>query len=357
MISDLNTYIQYLAALYFTICIDGAFFRRFWSPDYYKLVTDTIGHYKFQQSQILKDKLDKAIREQANLLQDRSVKRGVFMLVVCIFILVYSAFELNYQNDASRCMEWFPLLCGTEWVTLSVILSAYFLVRWRWVGGNIAIAIAIFLLMKFVGVVTTENNSSFSWVCYLKVYLVVFLIAPIVYQVYINWLYSQAYVQHLVSELNSEYEKYLKTNKGIRNKDKSLADECYLKVFADSYFDNNGQDVVITNFNQAVLKRLINACKPPKAYVLVKKWFAIKECEDYEEKIKKMETDYQLPKTDEVIPQERDTLNLELFEAFLKEYESKKGVPLAKFCKEKNIDLETFRGYRKKIMNNENTSL
>ena len=98
MISELNTFIQYLAALYFTICIDGAFFRRFWSPDYYRLVTENIGQYKFQQSQTLKDKLNKAIKEHAEKIEDHSIKRGVFMLLYCLFYLIFIVFEIKYLN-------------------------------------------------------------------------------------------------------------------------------------------------------------------------------------------------------------------------------------------------------------------
>jgi len=120
---NLNTFIQYLAALYFTICIDGAFFRRFWSPDYYKLVTENIGKYRFQQSTMLKDKLNKAIREHADKIEDHSVKRGVFMLLFCVFLLIYNAFEIRYIADFDKAKEWFPLCMMSLYVTVIMLMS------------------------------------------------------------------------------------------------------------------------------------------------------------------------------------------------------------------------------------------
>lgn len=158
--------------------------------------------------------------------------------------------------------------------------------------------------MRSAVVVNKNNIHLLGWVMWFKVYLVVFLLLPILYQLYINWLYSQAYVQHLISTLNSEYERYLKTYKAINDKDKNLVEECYVKVFSDSYFDNNGQDVVITKFNQAVLDRLISACQPPLPIVLIKKWISIKSGKDNIETIKEMESQYQFPKEDEVIPKD-----------------------------------------------------
>ena len=260
MIGDLNTFIQYLAALYFTICIDGAFFRRFWSPDYYKLVTNIIGQYKFQQSQTLKDKLNHAIKEHAKKIEDHAVKRGVLMLLFCLFFLIFNAFETEYPTELDKVREWLPLWMSSVYITTIILMSGFSMKRWWWVISHAAIFITIYVSLRNTGIVNEDFIQYFGWVTWLKIYLVVFLLSPIIYQLYINWLYSRAYVQHLISTLNDEYERYLKTSKAINDRDKTLVDGCYNKVFSDSYFDNSGQDVVITKFNQAVLDRLISAC-------------------------------------------------------------------------------------------------
>ena len=179
--------------------------------------------------------------------------------------------------------------------------------------------------------------------------MVIILLLPIIYQLYINWLYSQAYVQHLISTLNDEYEKYLKTSKAINDRDKKLADACYTKVFSDSYFDNTGQDVVITNFNQAVLERLIIACRPPEPFVLIKKWLSIKYDKNNVEVIRKMESQFQFPNEEVIPPKNQENKNKinPQFDQLISEYGKLSGVPLAKFCKGKGVDLESFKKYRK----------
>ena len=189
----------------------------------------------------------------------------------------------------------------------------------------------------------------FLWVLWIKIFLVVFLLLPIIYQLYINWLYSQAYVQHLISTLNDEYERYLKTNRAIIDKNKNLVDESYTKVFSDSYFDNSGQDVVITNFNQAVIDRLIIACRPPVPLILIKKWISIKIDKNNVEQIHKIESKYQFSDA-EVIPQKSQEMNLvenPQYDRLIEEYNKQPSVPLAKFCKEKGVDLAHFKEYRK----------
>ena len=98
MISDLNTFVQYFAALYFTICIDSVVTRRFWSPDYYKLVIKTIEMYDFKQSKNIRYNLYNQIKNTATALKDKSMKRGVFMLLLCVSIMLYSAFEKECNN-------------------------------------------------------------------------------------------------------------------------------------------------------------------------------------------------------------------------------------------------------------------
>lgn len=349
MIGDLNTFIQYLAALYFTICIDGAFFRRFWSPDYYNLVKEIIGQYKFQQSQTLKDKLDDAIKEHAKKIEDHSVKRGVFMLLFCIFFLVYNAFELDCNSSVDITNEWLSLYASTAYVIAIMLMSGFSMKKWRWIVTHSVMFVTIYVITSNFNIVDEHNIHYFRWVAWLKIFLVVILLSPIVYQLYINWLYSQAYVQHLISTLNDEYEKYLKTSKAINDKDKNLADECYTKVFADSYFDNTGQDIVITNFNQAVLERLITACRPPVPLVLIKKWISIKYNKNNIEVIRKMESKFQFS-NEVVIPKKKQEKKVEVnpqYDQLILEYAKFPGVSLAKFCKGQGVDLESFKEYRK----------
>ncbi len=349
MIGELNTFIQYLAALYFTICIDGAFFRRFWSPDYYGLVTEIISQYKFQQSKTLKTKLNDAIKEHADKIEDHSVKRGVFMLLFTLFYLIFIAFEPKCQTELDKVKEWLPLLISSFYVVAIMLMSGFSLKKWRWVVIHIIVYVAIYAIMHGIDLVNENNIQYFGFARWLKIYLVILLLFPIIYQIYINWLYSQAYVQHLISTLNNEYEKYLKTNKAINDRDKKLADDGYMKVFSDSYFENNGQDVVVTKFNQAVLDRLIEACKPPVPYVLIKKWISIKFDKNNIEQIRKIESKYQFSGA-EVIPQnckETDPFDNPLYNKLIDEYSKQTGKSLVKFCKEKGVDLVPFKEYRK----------
>ena len=349
MIGDLNSFIQYLAALYFTICIDGAFFRRFWSPDYYNLVKDIIGQYKFQQSQTLKDKLNDAIKKHANKIEDRSVKRGVFMLLFCLFFLVYNVFELDYNSTVDKTNEWLSLYASTAYVITIMLMSGFSMKKWRWLVIHSVIFVTIYVIIRHFNIVGEYNIHHFGWVAWFKIFLVIIFLLPIIYQLYINWLYSQAYVQHLISTLNEEYEKYLMTSKAINDRDKELVDVCYTKVFSDSYFDNTGQDVVITNFNQAVLERLIAACRPPEPLVLIKKWISIKYDKNNVEVIRKMESQFQFS-NEEVIPPKNQEKQVEVnsqFDQLISEYGKLSGVPLARFCKGKGVDLDSFKKYRK----------
>ncbi len=46
MISTLSTYVQFLAAIYVTICIDNLIGRRFWTPNYYETVINELSIFK-----------------------------------------------------------------------------------------------------------------------------------------------------------------------------------------------------------------------------------------------------------------------------------------------------------------------
>lgn len=109
---------------------------------------------------------------------------------------------------------------------------------------------------------------------------------------------------------------------------------------------------MITKFNQAVLEKLITACRPPVPWVLIKKWISIKYDKNNVEVIRRMESQYQFS-DEEVIPNNSQETNLDvnpLYDQLIKEYEKLKGVSLAKFCKDKGVETNTFKEYRKKNM-------
>lgn len=346
MISDLNTFVQYFAALYFTICIDSVVTQRFWSPDYYKKVTQTIGLYNFQQSRTIKSKIDKNVKEKADELRDQATKRGVLMLLVCIAIMVFAAFENSLVGLVANAFYSYAIC----YYFLVFLFSRSLLKTWAGMFFFYLFPIALSILSTSIFgfssiAMTSSEGEAPLWLMvgkYAKPLTCILIIVPVLHQLFVNWLYSKAYLRNIHCNLKNEFEKYERTNLAIEKKDKTLADPVYNEVFAEFFFSDDGKDVVITRFNDLVASRIIYACKAPKVFGLLVSYWNNRKVE-----LPAIPSPNDLDLDDEEyeIPKERNISNEELQKAY-EEYESMTGKKLADFCKERNIPLKLFKRYR-----------
>lgn len=350
MIAELNTFVQYFAALYFTICIDTIVTRRFWSSNYYQQVTDTIGLYNFKQSKNIKRKIDNKVKQKADSLRNQATKRGVFMLLVCIAIMLFAAFESDYNNPVYYAIFTYVLLL----YCIIMIFSKCVLKNWIVMILLFMVPVVAFLVLSPIisskymlndnGVTPLPNILTVGrWSKELTCLL---LIVPILYQLFINWLYSNAYLRHIHCELKKEYERYEKTNLAIEKGDSSLADPIYNEIFAKPFFSGGGKDTVITEFNEAVVKRIIEACEPPKSIKMISSYWKNRKVELPQTPVLE---DLDLEDEDDVIPKAPIMAEQDLEQAYI-DYKQTTGVKIAKFCEKRNIPEDQFREYRKNRM-------
>lgn len=346
MISDLNTIIQFLAAIYLTITIDSIMFRRFWTPDLYKIIEDKLNEYSFALSSPLKKDLLDSIKSNAHIVDSNARKRGGYMLVICVMALIFASFESD-KTDANIYFVY----------SITLIAAALFFIggvfkwkKWRRVIYSLLCVITLYV----VGIIIfTYSQLSVNCAVYCsehqilitvfpKVATLFFLIIPIIGRLYLNWLYSTVYIHSLSNALYNEKQKFDRTKEGIDTGDKDKCDDSYKQAFIDVFFDKEGkQDQINTKLANTLKEHLVNICVFKKWYEMVSYSFSKKyRNRDVNSPVDTpTQTSYTLPaaKIDE-----------SRFPALLKEYNEKKtAIKIVDFCKEKRIDPEAFKKYRK----------
>lgn len=96
------------------------------------------------------------------------------------------------------------------------------------------------------------------------------IIFPIVYQIYVYWLYSSIYKGYLKEKVAVEYERFHTSMNGIENKEKSKVDKIYLDIWTDTKF-NSGEDTTLTPFYEELNKQLLLVASPTH-WQLVTSW-------------------------------------------------------------------------------------
>lgn len=345
MISGLSTYVQFLSAIYLTICLDNMIGRRFWSPNYYALVTDELSIFKHSISSPKQAQLEAQIKDKAEQLDSKSRKRGCLMLFYCILLMFYNSFEQDYYTtlptETDLLSYYFPF--GLLLLISLILPFLYGRIFKRWLYLLLTILV---LISIFVCCLITKNcyqlPDNFDFLKYTKWTIAIVLPLPIVYQLYVNWLYSTAYLCHLKWEIRDEYEKYQQSKAAYKQKKKEMADESYYQAFMN-LLDSNNPDNILTELNKTLYEHLEKRCTPPSAYKLFKSW--------------KNKSDKPLPDIPQIEDQEENlpvdkelgkTFDRTNYQKYFEEYDSFATKPkLSEFCIRHGLNYNDFHMFYK----------
>lgn len=275
MISDLGTYIQYISAIYFTITLDNLLCKRFWSPNYYSLIIGTIKRYGFQFSSNIQKKIELKISDKAYILETKSRKRGAYMLFLCLMLLIYIGFESTISESSADMVKvdhYFPIFSTLFYSTLVLLFMNRTLNRWRFVLLNMLIAILILTITSFLSTNFITIAFLINLINSTKVFLTIILLLPILYQLYINWLYSIAYQSYLNANFSFEYDLYKRAKEALEKKDKKLCPEEYISVFGGLYLEDSNptKDQPITALTKHLNERLEKIYNSTSAFEFIK---------------------------------------------------------------------------------------
>lgn len=260
MIANLSSFIEFFAAVYVTMCISNDLFLRFWTPAHYRRIEEILKEHEFPGSSILYQQFFDKIKDISNNVNNLSIKRGAFMLSVCILLLIYMGVEpsISSKNILSA-----GLLCSLLPILIILCFHRIFFNKWKYVILSIAVVIGTFIL-------TLYKHDEWSAIQYFvdvcdnyKLYIIVLIILyPIIHQLILNWLFSSVYRGYLSSIISNEYEKYISSKEGITKRKKELIDKEYLAAWNDSYFKDGEYDLSLKSFNDVFEARLIKALNP-----------------------------------------------------------------------------------------------
>lgn len=255
MISNLSSFIEFFAAVYVTMCISNDIFLRFWTAAHYTRIEEILKEQDFPGGPILYQQLFEKIKEFSNNVNNISIKRGAFMLSFCILLLIYIGFETKASSAAL-------LLCILPTIVV-LCFHRVILKKWKFVILSISIVVGVFILTLYkyedwVGIHPTIDILEY----YERHIIVLVILLPIIHQLIINWLFSSVYRGYLSSTIAREYDKYISSKDGVKQRKKELMDEEYLAVWNDSYFNEGEYDLSLNGFNKVLETRLIKAINP-----------------------------------------------------------------------------------------------
>ena len=282
-ISDLNTLVQLFATIYITIAVDIQFCQRFWSQGYYRTVTNNINKYGFSNSYKIQEELKNNIKIRANQLESASRRRGSFMFLFCLTLLIYNAFE--YPQTKS-CVHIFIYALSCSFV---MAFSSCLLKQWYLLIILSILSSGFLLFVPCLGFVISHCSSLDQYLSLgvTKTLIIILLLTPVIWQLHSNWLHSVVYQKYLVENLNKIVIDYSTAIEAMRLRKPDTIPSAYENTLARMTVQNvRGMDLQLTEINKTFNELLVKACEQPRLTILLK--YIFKDVEDIKQ-IKKSE--------------------------------------------------------------------
>lgn len=347
-LSELNTLIQFFAALYLTITIDSLIFKRFWTPNSYDIVKDVLAKFDFAISTPAIKPLMENVKKIAINNDKQSRQRGGYFLLWCIYLLIYFLFEHGNNNVENYKIHLF--------LTISFSFIVYIVGIFCWKK-------TLHILCSFVGVIAIASLSilGINHINLLKIFftnlinefpnlvvieILLVLIVPIILRLIINFLKSTVYIRYLTFNLSDEWNRSTNTLEGLENKEQSSCDEAYKDAYSSFYFSQDQSvDSVYTKFTEILQDRIKNIINVGQ-WDLLKFYFSRKynEIPKFEKK-----SDFDDKILEKKLP---DSANTNKLEEHCKKYAQTNGVRLDTYCAKNNLDPTEFRKYRNAWLKN-----
>ena len=341
---NLSSFIQFIGALYLSIAIDSTLFKRFWNPDFFAMMSSNIKHYTDDKgvkiSTELSNKLTGTAKDISNEIDTSSRMQGCMMLVYSVALLVAFGFKNNFVGNQINIAS-LSLFVFIVFGFISFFLSRIILKNW----GCVFIYSALVLLLPFlvfipkVALVLTVINIP---VVGLKIILIVFLLLPIVWRIFYNWLYSSVYSKYNYSMIKNEFHTYVQTKQYLKNKQSEKLDDRYKSVLSD-FYNNEGRQDTANRCAEIYVDLITKHCEEiPGIIELLKHRNDKIDLED----VNDLENEVVIKTTQSTTKNSVGSL-----ENYYNEYENLNGTKkIVDFCKEKKIDCDEFKEYRKNRM-------
>ena len=322
MIAEFSSLIELSAALYLTISLDDLLLKRFWTPDYGAQVQNEFK--KIQMPNIAKRATIDNANNLSTIEDNRSRKRGGLLFSLTVILLIISGFEEQIRGDVDA------ISASVEGTMICMFLLVYafdnlFIRNWWHVllfalfipGSCLIIGQGVIALSP--GFIASLESTEFDEKA-LRTVMLIALLAPVLWQLLRNWVYSKYYLQYIIGETKKKAGDY---DAAIKCDGHNLTDIApqYLNVVGDT-FAAGDRDRPITPFLNVLQDELSGIEYVPSIIPLIRYSFNL----------------YKKPR----LPKRK-------FEQYYVEYSQMQHPPkLEVFCRQRGIDYKSFRVLFKK---------
>jgi len=303
MLNQFTSYLEILAAIYTSMCIDKIL-KNLWSPQYYIDLNEALLEYQIEGRESLTKRIIETNKNKAESIQQYMQRRAAYLLVLCIWLILLCGYEGCFfdnkdSNSLNTVHNLMLLSVGFSFLLMFLGNKYFFSSNQRTTGAIIIIifTISLILLLNYIKIIYIPNIPT-----NIIINIILYTMAiPILWQVFVCWMFTSAYKGYIKSKFSDENKRYNDVIKGIDEHNPNIIPYDYKKLFTDKIFHENKEkeealksslDLYLENMEADIKK----ASNPHSVFIIFGAWlkYQIKKPINYIKSFFKNKRDFTL---------------------------------------------------------------
>ncbi len=237
LLSHFSSFIEIIAAVYISMCIDDVL-KGFWTTKYYKDLEDVLKKYYLENHDNFINRIVESNKKKAESIAMYMKNRAIFFFILCMIILYLSGFE------ESKIQDVLPLVQETMLITVVFSFILMFFNRFFFASkARTAVGIILVVLLS-----TLTSLANYYWFgiyipsAYVVHVVLLFLISPVLWQAFVCWTYSGPYRDYITYKLAKGKINYEQTEKGITEHNPKLLPKRFRELYLNKSIESSNAE-------------------------------------------------------------------------------------------------------------------
>lgn len=281
MIGDYSSYLEFIGAVYFTMSLDDILKRKVWSPQDEVRLKKAIDGFDINNDPSLKKAIVHANRAKGDELQAELSKKSVFGLFSVGALLLVCGYEPCIADDPLKLSV---LHLTVLYVSIALIASLFLglmwfaFKKWKYTSTLLVLTFIAFFVIYYFRLVYGESEIETLCLKYTGLIVSTIITIPILWQLFISWMYKSIFYGYIKSKIKDANEKYKQVTGHINDGNLNDVPEAYKKIIMNQTLSHkNGTtkellDDSLTEYKGVLYAEIKKIGENVKLYKLAASW-------------------------------------------------------------------------------------
>lgn len=264
---NFSSLIEVITAMYVTMMIDN-FLADIWTPGYKNSLSKMIEDMKIPGVSFIAKNISGNIDYHSSVIKNHMRRKASFFIVFCLSLLLLAGLEPHSGVLPQYGYRLVFCLCGVAF--LFMLFGKWSFATISGVCSCVLIYVITILICYFTPLLRLFSDQHIATEKVSICFLLVVLLTPILWQLFIIWVYSSLYKGFMENKIAKEAYLYGRAFIAYRLRNMSALPEEYQLVARDflNPVDEN-QDSSLESLTNIIIGRLEMICNPPRPLVIL----------------------------------------------------------------------------------------